>query len=253
VGILTGNMDVGRMVVEEKLDISVIVGGFADPVTLGIADSLNAPNRKNTGFTHFVDLDDKRLHMLKEVAPRARRVGILLDKAVERERRAAHGGKFEFKLPGTTVVPFFADSLEEALRHVGNSKMSKIDAWFVYLMPPFYFEADARKLVDEMGKQKLPAIYERMRFVEWGGLMAYEPYFIDRQEVWIRDLLLLLDGVPAGKIPFEIPKNFYTTLNLDTAARLGLTIPSKLMRRIDLTFPCTVSPPLDCKKPIQLH
>jgi putative ABC transport system substrate-binding protein len=55
----------------------------ADPVTAGFVDSLAKPGGNITGFPNFeYGIGTKWLEMLKEIAPRVTRVGVIRDPAV---------------------------------------------------------------------------------------------------------------------------------------------------------------------------
>jgi ABC-type uncharacterized transport system substrate-binding protein len=244
--IVTPNLDIAKLVVQKNTSIQVVVSTLADPVALGIVGSMADQRIDITGYSHHVDLDEKRLSMLKDISPKSKRIGILLDRTIKTERMARSGGQLEFAINNATILPFEVNSLSEALAVIMQSKTRQIDAWYICHMPINYDPRDARQLVDSVNRQRLPAIYETMRFVEAGGLASYEQVLFEPEGIWIRDLQLILEGVRARDIPFERPRHFFFAINTAEARRLELNISTSLLKQVDITFPCNLKPPSSC-------
>jgi putative ABC transport system substrate-binding protein len=67
----------------ETRSIPIVFVQITDPVGAGYVDSLARPGGHVTGFTNFeYGLSAKWLELLKEIAPRVTRVGVLRDPAV---------------------------------------------------------------------------------------------------------------------------------------------------------------------------
>jgi len=87
--------------------------------------------------------------------------------------------------------------------------------------------------VDRAGKNRLPAIYADLRFIEAGGLVFYGvddralysrlAYYVDR----------ILKGTKPADLPVEQPTKFELVINLKTAKQIGLTIPPNVLARAD--------------------
>jgi putative ABC transport system substrate-binding protein len=248
--IVTPNLDIALAVVLNKIPVQMVVSGIADPVGRGVVKSFANQEVDITGHTRFVtNIDEKRLSLLKEIAPKVRRVGMLMDEFIKQQRLGRSQGKFQYDVDGIEVVPFVISTAAEAVALIEKSKAMRIDAWYIRLMIPNYGDENTRAMVDAVNRQRLPGMYDALRFVRFGGLAAYQQVLIDPDEIWARDLQLLLEGTAARQVPFERPRHFFTTVNTDTAAALGINLPAKLMRRVDLSFPCRTKPPLDCEQP----
>jgi ABC-type uncharacterized transport system substrate-binding protein len=251
--ILTPSMDIAIIAVEQKVDVQVVVSGLADPVAIGISNGASNPDSDITGYSYHVELDEKRLAILKEVSPASKRIGILLDSVIKSMRMANNGGRLQYIVEDAVALPFEANSTEEAVSLVQRSKQLGVDSWYIPLMPLNYEAKNAKQIIDAVNTQKLPAIYERMKFVEAGGLVAYEQVFKGGEEIWIRDILLLLQGVRARNIPFERPRHFFMSINLEQMKKLRLAPSPSLIKKVDITFPCRVKHPLSCTTPMPME
>ena len=247
VAIVTPNFDIAKAVVRMKIPVQMVVGGIADPVGHGVVGSLTRRAANVTGHTRYVaGIDEKRLSILKEVNPNIKRIGLLLDQFIQEQRKVRYNGAFLYASEGIEVVPVVVKSSAEAVAAIRQSKQRKIDAWYVRHMIPNYNDADAQAMITAVNQEGLPSIYDSMRFVRLGGLMAYQAVLHEPNEVWARNVQLLVAGVPARNIPFESPRHFFTTVNTTTAEQLKIALPASMMRRVDIAFPCKTKAPLDC-------
>jgi ABC-type uncharacterized transport system substrate-binding protein len=69
--------------------IPIVMGAIADPVSVGIVSNLSRPEGNVTGFaSQNVDLEPKRLELLKELIPQCVRIGILGNGFAARDKPA---------------------------------------------------------------------------------------------------------------------------------------------------------------------
>jgi putative ABC transport system substrate-binding protein len=96
------------------------------------------------------------------------------------------------------------------------------------------FFSQRGRLAEFAAKHRLPTIYHQSEFVVGsGGLMSYGPHF---HELFRRSATYvdkILRGVKPGDLPVEQPTKFELIINLKTAKKLGLTIPTSLLARAD--------------------
>jgi putative tryptophan/tyrosine transport system substrate-binding protein len=247
--IISPNLDMAKAAARYQVPVQVVVSSLADPIGHGVVSRLSQHSENITGYTFAVDqIDEKRMSLLKEIAPKTKRVGILIDSIIKQQRLVRNQGQFSYNVDGVEVVPFVADSADVALQFIQQSKSLKIDAWYVRLMLPNFDDANKTKMVEAVNQQKLPSIYETMRFVELGGMAAYQSVIVDQLDTWARSLQLLLEGVAAKDIPIERPRHFFLSVNTAQTERLGLVLSRQFLRRVDLQFPCAVKPPMSCSK-----
>lgn len=231
--IIATNSNVASIAKALTRGVPVIFASHQDPIQMRLVDSLARPGGNLTGFTYFVPIDTKRLELLRQLVPRAKRLGILIDRwwveessgqEVMRQARIQHG--FE-----TTL--FAAESIAELRRVLETPAAKRMDAWYVpYTILPYDEPVPVGIILESLGK---PVVFPATSFVERGGLVSYQQTLTLDESllVWARMVGLVLDGVPPGEIPIERPKSFELAINVATARRLGITLPTPLLKRAD--------------------
>lgn len=216
---------------EATSTIPVIFGSWESPVGIGLVESLARPGRNLAGSTDFIPLEEKRLELLKELAPTTRRVGVLVDRIWMRQPHVTPALAEAARRLALLLELFPAETESELQSALESERGRSMQAWYVphaevaFLNPDFVVEAFRRTAK--------PVMYSRSLYVEKGGLAAYQSELDDVFEVWAKLLARVLEGVPPAIIPVERPRHFEFTLNLGAARRLGLTIPRSLLRRAD--------------------
>jgi putative ABC transport system substrate-binding protein len=217
---------------EVTSDVPIVFGSHQDPVRLGLVRSLSEPGANLTGFTAFVPIDLKRLELLREAAPKARRLGIVIDRWWMDETdgpailRAAQD---ELGFEGRVLLIERA----EDLRELDSPAARKIDAW--YVPPTVLSYRHAVELVHALAALRKPVVYPMSRFTDLGGLLAYQPNqsLDEAMDLFAKVTGLVLDGVPPATIPVERPQSFDIIVNLAEARRLGIELPEPLLKRAD--------------------
>jgi putative ABC transport system substrate-binding protein len=240
VALVSPNFDLARAAAVNRLNTQFVAGGFADPVATGTVPSLRNQGVDVTGYTAYVrSIDEKRLSVLKETVPSIRHVGMIIDKFIARSRAAQNNGNVSYKLADTRVSHFQVETVDEAIALVRKSKQLGIDAWYVRHMPPILLsDTDRRRVIDAVTEQRLPAIYDLRRYTELGGLLAYQPEVEDAVGIMVRQLQLILEGIPAREIPFETPRKVNFSMNMSAAKIARITPPATVARRLNAVFEC---------------
>jgi putative ABC transport system substrate-binding protein len=210
-----------------------IVASFVgeDPVAAGFAKSLAHPGSNVTGIVMLApELDAKRLDLLHEVAPGARRIAAL---AVSAQRDAPNLAAMREVAghDGLELLPFYAATPGEYRSAFAAMRSAGADALQIVSAPEFF--SDARTLADLAITAKLPTICEWRSMAAEGCLVGYGP---DRAELLRRTadyVARIFRGAAPGELPIEGPTRFEFAVNLKTVHALGLTIPQTIMARAD--------------------
>ena len=213
--------------------IPIVMTNPGDPVGAGLVASLARPGGNVTGFSSLsVELNTKRLEILKDAVPKLARVGLLWlgasigqDLQLKELRPAALALKLKLEEIETQLD---AKGLESAFK---TAKQKQVKAIMTTASRPFF--AERKRIVELAGKNRLPAIYFQKEFVDEGGLMSYGVDYDDlfrRAAVYVDKIL---KGAKPADLPVEQPAKFELIINLKTAKQIGLTIPPNVLARAD--------------------
>jgi putative tryptophan/tyrosine transport system substrate-binding protein len=212
--------------------IPIVMVGVADPVGVGLVDSLARPGGNITGLSDFnAGVVAKRLELLREVVPSASRVVVLGNPTNPSNPLQVKLTEAAAAPLGVRLLLFEAKSVEEIDRAFAAMRAARAEAVIVIGDP--MFGTHRRRLIDLSATRGLPAIYSTREYVIDGGFVSYgtnlddlyrrAPYFVDQ----------ILKGAKPAHLPIEQPTKFELVINLKTAKTLGLTIPPSLLARAD--------------------
>jgi putative ABC transport system substrate-binding protein len=213
--------------------IPVIMVTQADPVALGLIDSLAHPGGNFTGITTLQrDLGGKRLELLKETVPKMSKIGILLatDEPVaaigfKDYEVAAHTLKLQIQsLRVRSSNPDLDGTFREANKERVNAIMT---------MSSNLLFRNAKKIAELAIKSRLPSMYEGGTWVETGGLISYSANDLELFRRGATYVDKIVKGAKPGDLPVEQPKKFELVINLKTAKQIGLTVPPNVLARAD--------------------
>jgi putative ABC transport system substrate-binding protein len=195
--------------------------------------SLSRPGGNATGFNFFtLEVNAKRLGLLSEMFPAARRVAMLMNplnstnstSTVEEVEPAARalGLELQFFNATTSLEIDGAFAAVVAGRH---------DALFV--APDGFFTSRRVQLAALANRHALPASYSVRDFVEVGGLMSYGTSLTDAYRQLGVFTGRLLKGAKPADLPVVQSTRFELVINAQIARMLGLTVPVTLLATAD--------------------
>ncbi len=212
-------------------EIPIIFASTIDPVQIGLINDILHPGKNLTGFTSVLPTFGKRIEILQETVPSIRRVGVLIEENwVLGSAELADVLKF-VGLHGLSLHWFTADSESEIVAAITGPQGQLMDAWYIPYTSAAYFYP--KTILNALEKTGRPAIFERAKFADRGGLLAYEHTIEDPMGRLAEILSSILDGVPPGDIPVERPKRFELVLNIATAKKLNISVPKAVIKRAD--------------------
>src|ERR1700730_17345543 len=214
---------------QRATNVIPIVGMTDDMVGSGLAASLARPGGNTTGGSLLAsELNVKRLEVLHEFVPQARRISVLADSTTISSRAPLASAARDL---GVELVPFEAgnpDGLGRARAAIAGAKVEAVNV----LASPL-LQVSRTQIIARMRDHRLPAIYQWPESAEDGGLLAYGP----RNLLCYRHILSLGDKVLRGgkpaNLPIEQPTKFELVVNLKTENALGITISPTLLLRAD--------------------
>ncbi len=217
-----------------------IVGGMAaDYVLLGFAASLAKPGGNITGMTVSpVEMISKRLELLKEALPKARRVTVLFQRFDNPppERRTliaaqrAETGRAAKALNLETLV-VEAGSPADLEAAIESARKWRADSLLLQDQP-LLFNLRTR-IVELASKNRLPVIAVVRNQAEAGAMLSYGVDFgalLSRAASYVDRIF---KGAKPGDLPIEQPTKYEFVVNLKTAKALGIAIPQSVLVRAD--------------------
>jgi putative ABC transport system substrate-binding protein len=212
--------------------IPIVFPVMGDPVGSGFVSSLARPGGNATGFMNFeYSFSAKWLELLKEIAPRVVRIGVLRDPGAS--SGAGQLGAIQTIAPmlGVEVTPIDVRSADDLERSISTlAHMS--DAGFIVTAGPHAI-AYRDLLVRLAAEHKLPVVYFDDLFVRGGGLLSYGPDIVDQYRRSATYVDRILKGEKPSDLPVQQPTKFALVINLKTARALGISVPAALLARAD--------------------
>ena len=205
----------------------------ADPVEMGFVASLARPGGNVTGFTGIAyDLAGKRLELLRELVPHARRVGMLVAGPAGDAANAHYRGTEEAARKLGLEIRLLAPRSPEAFEGL----IARNADWRPEVLSLFtgsWFNSHRAKILDWVARMNLPAVYSNQAWVPLGGLLSYAPDTTHQFAEAATYVAKILGGAKPADLPVQQPTKFELAVNLKTAKALGLTIPQTIMLRAD--------------------
>jgi putative ABC transport system substrate-binding protein len=213
--------------------IPIVMALVLDPVGSGLIGSLAKPGANITGLSMMsnVDLNSKRLQLLKEVIPNLVRAAVIWNpdhplhaKQVEDLKERAPSLAIELSFVSVRAPEQFGPAFSDFFK-------AKAQALYVIEDPLFF--ANRQTILSLASDTQLPTLHDLRRFPEEGALMSYGPDLYDlfrRAAIYVDRIL---KGADPATLPVEQPTRFELVINLKTAKALGLDIPATLLGLAD--------------------
>lgn len=206
----------------------VMARAAGDAVAAGLIASLARPGGNVTGLTdESVQLSGKRMHLLKEAVPKAALIAVLWNVSDEgmtlryREiEKAARILNVDVQPLGVREPDDFAGAFSAMTRRRPDAMFVVADALTVM---------NRKQLIEFAAMQRIPGMYEFSLLVRDGGLMSYGASPEDDFRRATQYIDRIFKGAKPADLPAEQPTRYYLTVNLKTAATLGLAMPPSLL------------------------
>jgi putative ABC transport system substrate-binding protein len=204
-----------------------------DPVRLDLVASLARPGGNLTGINVFnSELVTKRLELLRELVPRAKRVALLVDRADEANTGSTvRDAEAAARTMGLRIQELNASTKREIDAAFEAMAREKADALFVGAFP--FLNGRRVQLVQLAAFHRLPATYSQREIAEVGGLMSYGANLGDAYRQLGVYAGRILKGAKPADPPVMQSSKFELVINADTARMLGIEVPPMLLARAD--------------------
>jgi putative ABC transport system substrate-binding protein len=212
--------------------IPVVVATSGDLVDAGVIASFARPGANVTGITDLADeLAEKRLELLVELHPRAKRVALLnnpdFPAAAKIETRVVAAAE---RL-GVDVLPIHARDRASLSLAVESLRNSRADA--LLIGGDGLFVVTAESLIQEAGARGVPVVHYWPGTAEMGALMSYQADILKNYERAAYYLDRILKGATPGDLPVERPARYELVVSRKAAQAFGISIAPSIALRAD--------------------
>jgi putative tryptophan/tyrosine transport system substrate-binding protein len=213
--------------------IPIVFEMGADPVAIGLVDSLSRPGSNLTGITSLsVEVGPKRLEFLREVLPAAKLFGVIVNPTsltaepqLANLHKAAQLLGLELLIVEASRVEHFEPVFDELIKRGVNGLVVSSDT--------FLGIRGALPLAELTKRHALPAIHQSRDFAVAGGLLSYGGNFTESHYLTGVYAARILKGDNPAHLPVQQVTRFELSVNRLTAKDFGLTLPSALLVRAD--------------------
>ena len=214
----------------------IMAPAAGDAVATGLIESLSRPGGNVTGMSdENMGLNSKRMQLLKETIPKAARIAIIWnanDQGMSLRFKAMQKAAEILKVKVDSIEVRKSDDFAGAFETIGKLRP---DAMLV--VTDGLTSSNKQQVLEGAEALHIPAMYEVGHFVDSGGLMSYGPSVADGLRRAAGYIDQIVKGAKVVDLPAEQPTRFYLTINLKTAAKLGLTFPPTLLLMADEVIP----------------
>jgi ABC-type uncharacterized transport system substrate-binding protein len=217
---------------EATSQIPIVMGGIGDALNTGLVSNLARPGGNITGFIALnVDLEEKRLELLKEVVPHLSRVVVLGNSLNRLNRINLDTARRAGQRLSIALEAFEVRSSQEVEGALLGITQAAPDA--VLLTSDTLLLGERKQIVDMMATSRIPAIYPFREYADVGGFISYGANISILFERAAGYVDRILKGEKPANLPVQQATAFEILINLKAAAGLGLTLPASVLVRAD--------------------
>jgi putative ABC transport system substrate-binding protein len=227
--IATAGDNVPSVVKAATATIPIVFIIAQDPVRMGLVASLARPGANLTGINFFAsELVAKRLELLRELAPTAARIAVLINPAdaasaeptIRDVEAAARAMSLQIQFHNAST----REEIESAFAAFARERP---DALFVGTDP--FLSSRRVQLVNLSARHAIPTSFSNREATEIGGLMSYGANVLGAWRQSGTYVGRILKGAKPADLPVVQSAKFELVINISTARMLGITVPDKLL------------------------
>ena len=206
-----------------------------NPIGQGVIASLAHPGGNVTGLTSYTaELLGKRLALLKEVVPKVSRFAFLISattgpsasaEAFKESQATAKALGVIFRMVEVNAAK---PDFDQAFRIMAQERIGGL-----ITAPGPSIDFHRIRILDLIGKNRLPAMHSNHRWTNSGGLISYGPNPAHQHRRAAVFVDKILKGTKPADLPVEGPIKFDFVINLKAAKQIGVTIPQSVLFRAD--------------------
>jgi len=233
--IIAPNSAIARAAKKATSTIPIVMANAGNPFGEGLVANLAHPGGNVTGLTNLSqELSGKRLELLKQIFPTLVRAAVLSTPPGRgQERRdvkellaAATFLKLQLQILEVRIDDEFEKAFEDAAK-------ARATALVVTSEPSGLLLRNRKQIVELSSKNRLPAIYPQLIYVNIGGLMSYAANELEMYRRAATYVDKILKGAKPAELPVEQPTKFEFIINLKAAKQIDLPFPPNVLALAD--------------------
>ena len=214
-----------QSIAAETQDIPILATAITNYPEAGLVESNEAPGVNLSGTSDRTPVEEQ-LKLLKQILPEVQTVGILYNSSEANSEIQAGEAIAACDTLGLSYKEGTVTNVND-IQQVVQSIVTDVDALYIPTDNTF---ASAMPLVASITDiEKIPVICGEIGMVKGGGLatIGIDYYKLGQQtgEMAIR----VLEGEDVSTMPIEFPDTIDICINLDTAEKIGVTIPQEVI------------------------
>jgi len=231
--IFTLGTDATRAIFDAHPKSSVLFSMILDPVSLGVVKSLSQPGGNFTGTTLLVD-PGKQFDALQQADPHIQRIGVLYTADDATSLAFLSQAQEEAKNLSIVIVAKPIQDPKETVRPILEQLAGQVDAFWLILDPASAGSKALRDTLEVAEAHHLPVLGTSAAHAHAGALVALSANLRDLGDVTAEMAVPLLEGTgSADHMSVRSPRQTLLTVNLVTAATLGIKVPYTLLHLAD--------------------
>jgi len=204
----------------------IVMINAGDALGSGFIASLSRPGGNLTGTTAAgEELLAKQLEFLSLAAPRAKIIGVLLN-------RANPANDFFFNALSARARELGLQLERIEIAHVGqlDAAVARAKGAPLLVLGDPMFIRERTRIAELSIAHRVPGIFGARDYVAAGGLMSYNSSYAWHWRTAAGFVDKILKGAKPGDLPVQQPTQFELAINLKTAKAIGITIPPALLQ-----------------------
>lgn len=213
--------------------IPIVFQAGADPVEIGLVESLNRPGGNLTGVSLLTTtLTAKRLEVLHELVPTASSIAYLSNPT---DTAATETETTELQVAARNLgIKLIFLNARNPLEFIGAYEtLAREHADALIVSGTVLFFVNRNDLAALSAWHKVPTIYAAREYVESGGLASFGTRGADARYLLGVYAARILKGEKPSELPVQQITKTELVVNLGVAKRLDLTVPPTLLVRAD--------------------
>lgn len=228
--VVAGHHDAAVALRQATQTIPIVIVGGGDLVAAGLVKSLARPGTNATGVAGVGEtLYAKQLELLRDLAPRIRRVALLLGAGASQTLLPALlDASTALGLTAIVRVARSEQDLEDAFTAIIEQRAEGL---LVLLDALTYIHRE--RIARFAIAHRIPSVSSMAQFAQAGGLAAYSSTYVEYWRMAVDYVDRILKGAHPADLAVQMPLKFDLVVNLTTARAIELAVPRQVLLRAD--------------------